>query len=183
MQRQQVRDEHISTPCRHHVSVEQRGQRAPEHGSVLDCLDPEEKGKDQQEDSNSLVIVTSCDRTRNVTGCDAHEGCGEKTGGRGSNHLVGQKISRERGEAGEGRGEEYADVTNVDGESQEAEGVVDDAAGYHQSGVESATGDSSERMPCSYSSHCVSCYVLKAMRSRGEGRRRSIRSSNQSQKL
>ena len=40
VQRQQVGNEDITTPRRHHVSVEQRRERTPEHRPVLDRLDP-----------------------------------------------------------------------------------------------------------------------------------------------
>jgi hypothetical protein len=59
VQRQQVSNEDITAPRRHHVTVEERGQRAPEHGSILDCLDPQEEGKDQQKDGNGLVVIAA----------------------------------------------------------------------------------------------------------------------------
>jgi len=61
MQRQQVGNEHISTPSRYHVSIEQRGQRAPEHGSILNSLDPQEEGEYKQEDGYGFVVVASSD--------------------------------------------------------------------------------------------------------------------------
>ena len=151
VQGQQVRDEDVSTPRRHHVSVEQRGQCAPEHRPVLDSLDPQEKGENEQEDGNGLVVVTTGDRARNVTGCDAHEGCCEQTGGGGGDHLGGQEVCSKRGKAGAGWGEEDTNVANVDGEGEEAQDVVDDTAGDHQSGVESTTSNATEGVPCSCS--------------------------------
>lgn len=156
VQRQQVGNEHITTPRRHHVSVEQRGKRTPEHRSVLDRLDPEEEGEHQQEDGNGLVIVTTGHGSRDVTRGDAHEGCGEETSRGRCDHLGGQEVRRERGEAREAWCKEHADVADVDGEREEAEEVVDGAAGDHQTGVKGTTGDSSEGMPCSYKSNAIS---------------------------
>lgn len=149
MQRQQVSDEDVSTPRRHHVSVEQGRQSAPEHGSVLDRLDPQEKGKDKQEDGNGLVVVTSCDGSRNVAGRDAHEGGREQTSRGRRDHLGCQEIRGERREAREGGCQEDTYVANVDGEGESAEEVVDDTAGNHQSGVESTARHSAQRVPCS----------------------------------
>lgn len=149
VQWQQVGDEDVSAPRRHHVTVEQRSQCAPEDRAILDRLDPEKEGKDQQEDGNSLVVVASCHRARNVTRGDAHEHGGEETSRGGCDHLVGQKVRRKRSKAGEGRRKEDAYVANVNGHGQEAQKVVDGAAGHHQPGVECATSDSSKRMPCS----------------------------------
>lgn len=182
VQRQQVGDEDISTPCGDHVAVEQRGQRAPEHGTLLDSLDPQVEGEDEEEDGDSLVVVATSNRTRDVTGGDTHEGCGEQASGGGGDHLGGQEVGRERGKTRESWGEEHADVTNVDGEGEGAEKVVDGTAGNHQTGVEGTTSNATKGMPCS----CLLCqskvssvgtHKVRAMRRRG------IRSSNQSQKL
>jgi hypothetical protein len=81
VQRKQVRDEDVTTPGRNHVSVEQRGQRTPEDGSILDSLDPKEERKNQQEDSNSFIVITPSDRARNVSGSNSHESGGKKPSG------------------------------------------------------------------------------------------------------
>ena len=154
VQGQQIGDEDISTPRRDHVSVKQRGQRAPEHGAVLDSLNPQEEGEDKQEDSNGLVVVTTGDRTRDIPRRDAHEGCGEQSGGGRGDHFGGQEVCRERSETGETWGEEDTDVTDVDWEREGAQEVVDSTASDHQSGVQRATGDTTERMPCAWI--CVS---------------------------
>jgi hypothetical protein len=59
MERDQVGNEDISTPSRNHVSVEKSTQSAPESGSNFESLDPEEEGKDEKENGNSLVIVAA----------------------------------------------------------------------------------------------------------------------------
>lgn len=150
VQRQQVGNEDITTPRRHHVSIEQGSAGAPEHGSVLDSLDPEVKGKDEEEDGNGLVVITSCHGSRNVTRRDAHEGGREQASGGRRDHFRGQEVCSKRSEAGEGGRKEDTDVANVNGEGNGAEEVVNDAAGNHESGVESTTSNSSQRMPCSY---------------------------------
>jgi hypothetical protein len=143
MQRQQIRNEHITTPSRNHVSVKQRRHRTPEHRSHLNRLDPEVKGKHQQEDRNGLVVVAPRHRPRNVTRRDSHKRSSEQTRRGRGNHLRGQKIRRQRRESRKARREEHADVSNVDGEGQEPEKVVDDAARHHESGVEGAARNSS----------------------------------------
>jgi hypothetical protein len=39
VQRDQVDDEDVAAPCRHHVKVGQCGQNRPEHQACLDTLD------------------------------------------------------------------------------------------------------------------------------------------------
>ena len=46
MKRDQVGDEHISTPSRDHISIEQGAKSSPENGSYFDSLDPEVERKD-----------------------------------------------------------------------------------------------------------------------------------------
>ncbi len=59
MQWEQVGNEDVSTPGRDHVPVEERGQRAPESGSVLQGFDPEEEGEDKQKDCNCFVVIAA----------------------------------------------------------------------------------------------------------------------------
>jgi hypothetical protein len=79
VQRQQVCDEDVSTPCADHVTVEEGGKTSPHNASDLDGLDPEVEGEDQEEDGNCLVVVTASDGSRDITGCDAHEYSREQT--------------------------------------------------------------------------------------------------------
>jgi hypothetical protein len=79
VQRQQVCDEDVSTPCADHVSVEERSQATPHNASNLDGLDPEVEGEDQEEDGNGLVVVAAGDGTRDVARRNAHEDGGEQT--------------------------------------------------------------------------------------------------------
>lgn len=149
MQWQQIGDEDVTTPRRHHVSVEERGQGTPEHGAILDSLDPEEEGEDEQEDGNGLVVVATGHGSRDVAWCDAHEGGGEETRRGRIDHLIREEIGCERCEARESGSEEDANVTDVYGHGEGAEEVVDGAAGDHETWVEGTTGDSTEGMPCS----------------------------------
>lgn len=79
VQRQQVCNENVSTPCADHVTVEESSQASPHNASDLDGLDPKVEGEDQEENGNGLVVITACDRSRNVTGCNAHENSREQT--------------------------------------------------------------------------------------------------------
>ena len=135
MERDQVSDEHISTPGRDHVSVEQRSQRSPHNGALLHGLDPQEEGENKQENGNGLVIVTTRHRPRDVTGGNAHERSGQETSRRRARHLTSQQIHGKGRESGEAGGEQNANISNIDGDGQEAQDVVDDAASHHETGV------------------------------------------------
>lgn len=78
VERDQVRDENISTPRRHHVSIEQCSQSSPHNRAVLDSLDPEVEGKDQEKDRNGFVVVASGDRPGDVTRGDSHKSSSKK---------------------------------------------------------------------------------------------------------
>lgn len=149
MQGQQTGDEGVTTPRSHHVAVRQRAKSTPQHRALLQRLDPEEEGEDQQEDGNSLVIVAASNRARDVTRGDSHENRSQQTGGRVRGHLVGEEVCGVGGQTRKCRGEENADVADIDWDGQGAESVVDDAAGDHETGVESTTGDTAKRVPCS----------------------------------
>ncbi|KAH3668312.1 hypothetical protein OGAPHI_002066 [Ogataea philodendri] len=73
VQRNDVGDEDVSTPSTDHVEVEDGGQRAVEHRTCVDGLDPEEERDQQQGDCNCLVIIRSGNRSRDVTWGDSHE--------------------------------------------------------------------------------------------------------------
>jgi hypothetical protein len=79
VQRQQVGNEDVSTPCADHVSVEESCQTSPHNASNLDGLDPEVEGEDQEENGDGFVVVASSDGTRDVTRCNAHEDSREQT--------------------------------------------------------------------------------------------------------
>lgn len=76
MERNQIGNEHISTPGRHHVPIEQSCQGTPHDRSVLHSLDPEEECKDEKEDGNCFVIVTSSHGTGDVTRRNSDKGSG-----------------------------------------------------------------------------------------------------------
>jgi hypothetical protein len=61
VQREQVCDEDVSTPCADHVSIEESCQASPHNASDLDGLDPQVEGEDQEEDSDGFVVVTTSD--------------------------------------------------------------------------------------------------------------------------
>lgn len=142
-------DEGITTPRGHHVPVEERAKGAPEHGTKLQRLDPQEEGKDEEENGDSLVVVAACDRSRDVAGGDAHESGGKKASRRRGGHFIRKEVCGEGRQAREGGREEDANVANVDGDGEGLEDVVDDAAGDHETWVEGSPGNPTKRMPCS----------------------------------
>lgn len=146
---QKTGDEGVTTPRRHHVSVEEGAKSTPKHGAKLEGLDPEVEGENKKENSDGFVVVTASDRSRNVTGGDTHESRSQKTSRWRSGHFIGKEVGSERRQSRKGRGEENANVSNIDGDRQGAEGVVDDARRDHETGVQSTTSDTAKGMPCS----------------------------------
>ena len=63
VQRQQVGNENVSTPCADHVSVEESREASPHNASDLDGLDPQVEGEDQEENGDSFVVVAASDGT------------------------------------------------------------------------------------------------------------------------
>lgn len=145
----QTSDEGVATPRSDHVSVEESAQRTPHDGAQLEGLDPQVEGEDQKEDGNGLIVVRAGDGSRDVTGGNAHEDGGEEAGGRRGGHLIGEEVSGIGRQAGAGGGQEDTDVANIDGDREEAEEVVEDTAGDHETRVQSTTGNSTQRVPCS----------------------------------
>lgn len=148
VQGKQVGNKNVSTPCRHHVAIEQRTEGAPESRANLQGLDPQVKGEDKQENGNCLVVVTSSDRTRNVAWRNANEGSGEEASRRRLRHLGREEVRGESRQARESGREEHANVPNVNGDGQEAEDVVNDTASNHEAGIEGTASNTAQWMPC-----------------------------------
>lgn len=85
-------NESISSPGRHHVTVEEGTKGAPEHRTKLESLDPQVERKYEKENGNGLVIVAASNRSRDVAGCNTHEDGGEETGRGRRRHFVGQEV-------------------------------------------------------------------------------------------
>ena len=148
VQRKQVGDEDVTTPGRDHVSVEESSEGTPHDGTLLDTLDPQVEGEDEEEDGNGFVVVTASHGTRDVTGGNAHED-GSKEAGRGRvGHLRGQEVTGKGSQARAGGSQHDADVADIDGEGKKAEEVVDGTAGDHEAWVEGTTSDTTEGVPC-----------------------------------
>jgi hypothetical protein len=62
----QVDDEHVASPRRHHVKVRQRSRRTPEQRAGLDTAYPQKVRNDQCEDGNAFVIERASNRARDV---------------------------------------------------------------------------------------------------------------------
>lgn len=148
VQREQVGDEDVTTPCRDHVSVEEGSKGTPHDGTLLDTLDPQVEGEDEEEDGNGFVVVTASNRTRDVTGGNAHEDGGKETGRGRVGHLRGQEVTGKGSQARAGGSQHDADVADVDREGEKAEEVVDGAAGNHETRVEGTASDTAEGVPC-----------------------------------
>lgn len=147
MDSDQVIDKGVTTPRCGHPVVGKSTQSSPHNGALLDGLDPEEESEDQQEDGDGLVVVAAGDGSRDVTWGNAHEGSGQETGRVGGGQLIGQPVGREGSEARETGGEKDTDISNVDGNGQKTEEVVDDSAGDHETGVEGTASNTTEGVP------------------------------------
>ena len=148
VEREQVGDEDVTTPGRDHVAVEEGSKGAPHDRSLLDTLDPQVEGEDEEEDGNGFVVVTASNGTRDVSGGNAHEDGGKETGRGRVGHFRRQEVGGKGSQARACGGQHDTDITNVDGESQKAEEVVDGAAGDHEARVEGTAGDTAEWVPC-----------------------------------
>lgn len=73
VQREQVCNENVSTPCADHVTVEESRQASPHNASNLDGLDPQVEGEDQEENGNGFVVVAAGDGSRDISRRNAHE--------------------------------------------------------------------------------------------------------------
>lgn len=66
VRRDEINDEDVAAPRRHHVEVAEGAQTAPQHAAGLHGLHPQVEAENQGENRNGLVIVRAGNRTRNV---------------------------------------------------------------------------------------------------------------------
>lgn len=67
MQRNQVDDENVSSPCTNHVKVGEGAKGRPEHGSSVHGSHPHCVGEDQRENGNTFIIEGSSHGTGDVS--------------------------------------------------------------------------------------------------------------------
>lgn len=67
MQRDQVDNENVTSPCTNHVKVGKGANGRPEEGSSVNSLHPRGIGEDQREDGNTFVIEGAGHGTGDVT--------------------------------------------------------------------------------------------------------------------
>ena len=60
MERDEVDDEDVAAPRRHHVEVRESCPHGPVYGPRLDGLDPEVVGEHKGEDGDALVVIRAC---------------------------------------------------------------------------------------------------------------------------
>ena len=114
MQGDKIGDEDVTSPSRHHVAVEERCESSPHDRSVLDSLNPKEECENKQENSNGLIVVTPSHRSGDVARRYSHEACRQKTRRWRGRHFGREEIHRKSCQPRTSRGEEDADVSNVD---------------------------------------------------------------------
>ena len=64
--RDDVDDEHITSPRRNHVEITQRTAGRDEQRACIDTLHPQIEGEDHSKDGNSFVIIRAAHRSRNI---------------------------------------------------------------------------------------------------------------------
>lgn len=82
VQRNQIDQEHVAAPRRHHVEIGECGQRRPQDRSSFHRLDPHVVGEQHAEDGNSLVVIGPSHRPRDISWHDTdHGGCHQSRSG------------------------------------------------------------------------------------------------------
>lgn len=59
MEGQKAGNKGVASPGGNHVAIEEGTESTPQHGTLLQCLDPEIEGEDEQEDRNSFIVVAA----------------------------------------------------------------------------------------------------------------------------
>lgn len=72
-----VDDEHVASPRRHHVEIAQRTARRDEQRARIHRLHPQIEREDHRKDSDRFVIVGTAHRTRDVRWNYSHKGRGQ----------------------------------------------------------------------------------------------------------
>jgi hypothetical protein len=141
-------DEGITSPGRNHVPVEKSAESSPQHVTLLQRLDPEVKGEDKQENCNGFVVVAAGNRTRDVARGNSHKQGSQETSRIVGGHLIGKEIGSDGGKTGESWRKEDADIPDIHRDREGSEGMVNDTTGHHEAGVEGASRDTSQGVPC-----------------------------------
>lgn len=146
IKRDEVDNEHVASPRRHHVEVAERGGERPREGARVDGAHEEVECEQQREDGDTLVVVGARDGAGDVARDDGDERGGDEPGP-GVPDLAAEGVGDERGVGGEeGRGED-ADLPDVDGEGERAEEAVEQRGGDHEAREERPADDAPERVP------------------------------------
>lgn len=80
VERQKAGNEGVATPRGNHVAIEEGAERSPQHGPLLQRLDPEVESEDEQENRNGFVVVAASNRTGDIARGNAHEEGSQKAG-------------------------------------------------------------------------------------------------------
>ena len=126
--RQQVDDERVPPPRRHHVEVGQAEGSGPGEGPGFQGFDIEKENRDQRKDGDALIVKRARHRARHVGGDDRHEGGGDKAGAPAP-HFTHEGKRGERGQRGEQGGGEHAHLLHVDGQVEGVQDAVHGARG------------------------------------------------------
>ena len=129
-----------------HVKIGKRGPSGPVHGSGLDGFDPQVVGEHEGEDGDAFVVVGSCHGSGDVPGHDGDE-AGREESGPARPKLLGEQVGGDGREAAEQRRQEDADVSDVGGNVEVGEDVVDRPGRDHESGVDRSTDDPTQGVP------------------------------------
>lgn len=138
----------------------------PHQRASLDRLHPQIEGEDQGEDGNSLIVVRSSHRTRNVRRHDSDKCSSQQTGRRlhcdlkrlsrmnvvaiasAAPHLLdhqkcgGSSVGRKQ------RCQKHTHVAHIDGDVEDVQQFVNYSSRNHQARVDGPADDSAEWIPC-----------------------------------
>jgi hypothetical protein len=146
IKRDEIDNEHVASPCRHHVEVPERRGKRPGKRSRVNGAHEEVECEQQREDGDAFIVVGTGDGAGDVTRDDGDERGGDEPRP-GVPDLAAEGVGDERGVGGEeGRGED-ADLADVDGEGERAEEAVEQRRGDHEAREECSAHDASEWVP------------------------------------
>lgn len=146
MQWNQINEEDVASPRRHHIEIGQRRHCRPQDRSRLHRFYPKVIRQQHTENGNAFVVVGSGNRSGNVSGNDGDHCGGHQTGALAVD-LFGQQIGDDRCEGGEERSEEDAYVPDVDGDVEQPHQTIEYGRCDHQAGINRAADDPSQRIP------------------------------------
>lgn len=134
-----IGDEGIATPGRHHVEVGQGTQSTPEKTAGDDSLEEEVEGEDQSKYTNTFIIIATSHTPAHITRHNTHEQGSIETTLFTTTHHFSQLISRQGSQGSKYRGQEYTDIPDFNWQRQTMQYMVDETTSGHDARIYSTT--------------------------------------------